>query len=65
MTFSALVREERLARAARLLRAPEFRALTVTEIALRVGFCDAAHFSRCFRQRYGRSPLQFRTGPLG
>jgi AraC-like DNA-binding protein len=33
---------------------------TVTEIALRWGFSDVAHFSRLFRSAYGIAPLKFR-----
>ena len=63
-TFSSFVRDERLAWAARMLGRPDFGELTVTQIGLRAGFCDAAHFSRSFRQRYGRSPLQYRRKDL-
>ena len=35
-------------------------ALTVTEIALRVGYGDSGYFSRVFHQETGRSPVNFR-----
>jgi iron complex transport system substrate-binding protein len=35
-------------------------ALTVTEIALRVGYSDSGYFSRVFHQETGRSPVNFR-----
>lgn len=31
----------------------------LAELALRLGFCDQAHFSRCFRQHTGRTPQQY------
>ena len=34
--------------------------MTVTEIALAVGFSDLAHFSRVFRKETGYSPLEYR-----
>jgi AraC-like DNA-binding protein len=34
--------------------------LTITEIALLVGFSDLAHFSRVFRKETGFSPLAYR-----
>jgi AraC family transcriptional regulator, positive regulator of tynA and feaB len=39
---------------------------TITEIAFRWGFNDAAHFSRVFKAQYGLSPRQLtRAGPIG
>ncbi|MGE5601904.1 MAG: ATP-binding protein [Nitrososphaerales archaeon] len=35
-------------------------ALTVTEVALRVGYSDSGYFSRVFHQETGRSPVNFR-----
>jgi AraC-like DNA-binding protein len=35
-------------------------ALTITEIASRVGFKDPSHFSRAFKALYGCSPAEFR-----
>ena len=34
---------------------------SITEIAFSWGFSDSAHFSRCFRQRFGMSPREFRA----
>lgn len=47
----------RMERAKNLLRGT---ALTITEIANRVGYNDGAYFSRVFHQETGRSPLAFR-----
>jgi transcriptional regulator GlxA family with amidase domain len=34
---------------------------TVTEVALRTGFCDCSHFVRQFHQEFGLAPGQFRA----
>ncbi len=52
---------ERLAACAQRLRAePEE---SVSAVAFRYGFNDAAHFSRAFRARYGHSPRAYRRLP--
>jgi signal transduction histidine kinase/CheY-like chemotaxis protein len=56
LSAAGLIRMMRLQRAAQLL---ERRAGTVSEIAYRVGFHDAEHFSRLFRQTYGLTPTQY------
>jgi AraC-like DNA-binding protein len=53
----------RLELARDMLAAPGSSGIPVAEIAVECGFPDPAHFSRAFRQAYGRSPLQFRRGP--
>lgn len=52
-----LIHDRRLVEAKRLLA---YTALPVGQIAYRLGFEDAAYFSRFFRQRAGSSPLAFR-----
>lgn len=37
------------------------KKLSITEIALRWGFGDSAHFSKIFKKVYGISPSQYRT----
>ncbi len=59
-SFSHYVRERRLQRTAADLASPGHAAQTVSEIAFRCGFNDAAHFSRMFRARFGLSPREFR-----
>ncbi len=54
LTATGLIREHRLALAGRLLRAQPSRA--VTDICHAVGFQDASHFTRVFRQRFGCTP---------
>lgn len=36
--------------------------LPLEEIAHRTGFCDAAHFSACFKKQTGSSPSRYRKG---
>jgi AraC-like DNA-binding protein len=41
------------------------KVLSVTDVALRLGYSDSAHFTRAFRRWTGRSPRQYlRDGPL-
>jgi len=56
--FSAYVREQRLERAAYLLRTTE---LSVKEIAVECGIPDQNYFARQFRRSHGTSPSAFRT----
>ncbi|MCB1397164.1 MAG: AraC family transcriptional regulator [Rhodobacteraceae bacterium] len=60
--FAAALTRERLAQAARLLRDPAQAHRPVADIALMVGFSDAAPFSRAFRAAYGRAPGAWRRG---
>lgn len=57
-TFPELIREARLAQAARLLMSGDE---TVRAIAGQVGFTDAGYFNRVFRRAFGTSPQAFRT----
>lgn len=41
-------------------RALIFTSSTVQDVAEELGFSDAAYFSRCFRQRTGRTPSHYR-----
>jgi AraC family transcriptional regulator len=52
--------ECRVLTAQQLLRAK--RELSLGEIAFRCGFADQSAFTRCFRQRTGLTPKQFRDG---
>ncbi|WP_051768249.1 helix-turn-helix domain-containing protein [Sphingobium sp. DC-2] len=54
------IRKERLERCRRDLTDPALSDLSVTQIAFRWGFNDAAHFSRAFRSAYGESPSEAR-----
>lgn len=59
-TVSDCILTRRLERAAALLRADN--TASISDIALAVGFNDLSHFCRRFRQRFGASARQFRSG---
>lgn len=59
-TPSAAILERRLERAAeRLVSDPQ---ATITQVAFDHGFNDSAYFTRCFRQKFGVSPRDWRMG---
>ena len=58
-TFSQKLTEARMAAASQFLKDT---ALSVTEIAERVGFSSIEHFSSAFRRFMGCSPRQYRQG---
>lgn len=55
---SAYIRRERLNRAATLLKDHADRS--ITSVAFDLGFSDSAFFSRCFRQQFDMTPLDWR-----
>ena len=57
-TYSELLEEQRRAKAMLLLRRPD---LGVEEIAVRLGYSDAANFTRAFRRWTGITPKAFRA----
>jgi AraC-like DNA-binding protein len=57
-SVAGLVRRERLGRCLEDLRRPN--GGSVTDIAFRWGFCDAAHFSRVFKREFGATPSEVR-----
>ena len=59
-TIGAFVARVRIERAATLLSARADRP--VTQIALDTGFASPSSFSRAFREAYGVSPTEWRTG---
>ncbi len=59
-SVAVLVRRERLARCLEDLQ--RSNGGSVTDIAFRWGFCDAAHFSRVFKREYGSTPSEVRQG---
>jgi AraC-like DNA-binding protein len=61
VTFTAFVRERRLARVHRLLRNPRHGARPIGVIAYEAGFTNQAYFNRAFRARYGASPSDVRA----
>jgi AraC family transcriptional regulator, positive regulator of tynA and feaB len=65
------IREQRLERCSADFVDRRFSGKSITEIAFSWGFSDSAHFSRCFKLRFGVSPREFRlrvasgaAGPL-
>jgi AraC-like DNA-binding protein len=57
-SVAGLVRSERLARCLEDLQ--RANGGSVTDIAFRWGFCDAAHFSRVFKRTFGSTPSDIR-----
>jgi transcriptional regulator GlxA family with amidase domain len=57
-SVAALVRRERLTRCMEDLQ--RLGGGSVTEIAFRWGFSDAAHFSRVFKREFGATPSEVR-----
>jgi signal transduction histidine kinase/ligand-binding sensor domain-containing protein/CheY-like chemotaxis protein/AraC-like DNA-binding protein len=51
------IREVRIKRAAQLLEVGEY---TVSQITYMVGMNDSRYFSKCFKQRYGKTPTEYR-----
>ena len=62
-SVAGLVRRERLARCREDLEQPT--GGSVTDIAFRWGFCDAAHFSRVFKRAFGVTPSEVRHAARG
>ena len=60
-SFSDYVREQRLARAFRLLTGADHANLLISAIAYEAGFGDVSNFNRAFRRRYGATPSQVRN----
>jgi AraC family transcriptional regulator, positive regulator of tynA and feaB len=61
-SVAGLVRSERLGRCLEDLQRPN--AGSVTDIAFRWGFCDAAHFSRVFKREFATTPSEIRRAAL-
>lgn len=61
-TVASHIRRRRLERVRRDLSDPGQQATTVTTIAFRHGFTDAATLSRQFRATFGTTPTAFRRG---
>jgi AraC family transcriptional activator of tynA and feaB len=61
-SVAALVRSERLARCMEDLQ--RANGGSVTDIAFRWGFCDAAHFSRVFKRAFSATPSEIRHAAL-
>lgn len=64
-TLNSHIWNSRLERVCSDLANPALRHLSITDIAFSWGFNSSAHFSRCFRDRYGVSPRAFRAMTAG
>jgi AraC-like DNA-binding protein/DNA-binding CsgD family transcriptional regulator len=63
-TVTQWIWRQRLAQAKARLADPTLRALTVTEIALRCGFCTPSHFASTFKAQNGITPTDYRSESL-
>ena len=54
----------RLERARDLITSIDMAHIDIREIAFKVGFKDASHFSRSFKEAFGKSPKQFRKDAI-
>jgi len=59
--FAAYLLRRRLERCAAWLRDPQWRNVSITQIAFRAGFNNATHFGHAFRVRYGMAPREWRA----
>lgn len=59
-TVARFIQEQRLNHIAQLLNNPHYQHNSITDLALRWGFNDSAHFSRVFKTHYGCSPRDWR-----
>ncbi|MDI6652148.1 helix-turn-helix domain-containing protein [Gluconobacter japonicus] len=62
--LSGWILNRRLERIYEDLKSLDFASMTISEIALKHGFRNAAHFSRRFRQKFGLSPREVRPKRL-
>ncbi len=61
LSASEFIKETRLKNAIRFL---EENQLTISEIAYEVGFSSPNYFGRCFRNKYGMSPTEYKDDGL-
>jgi AraC-like DNA-binding protein len=59
-TLGQYVFRRRMEESARRLKDPAHAARSVKEIAFDCGFTDASYFGRCFRNKFGMTPREFR-----
>jgi AraC-like DNA-binding protein len=59
-SFTHHVLDQRLQRAAALLRDPHWRLRKIADIAAEAGFTDLSYFNRAFRRRFGATPSDIR-----
>lgn len=61
LTAQKFITEERLSRCLRDLGNPQMSQHSITEIAFAWGFKSSSHFSRCFKEKFGVSPRDYRS----
>ena len=59
-SFTHHVLQQRLERAAALLRDPQLRHRKIADIAAEAGFTDLSYFNRAFRRYYSATPSDIR-----
>ena len=62
LRFSKVVLERRLDAAHALVTNTTRQTHSIASIAYQCGFKEPAHFSRLFKQRFGKSPREYRSG---
>jgi AraC family transcriptional activator of tynA and feaB len=55
------ITQRRLCRCAETLDDPQQSGRRIGEIAYAFGFANASHFGRCFKERYGLTPRDYRA----
>jgi signal transduction histidine kinase/ligand-binding sensor domain-containing protein/DNA-binding response OmpR family regulator len=55
------IKETRIKRAAQLLESGKYN---VSEVSFQIGMNDARYFSKCFKQKFGMTPSEFKTKNL-
>ena len=60
ITAAQLLINARMERASQLLRPSDGSRPSVSEVAYRCGYSDPHYFSRCFKQRFGVSPTEYK-----
>ena len=63
-TYSGLLLETRLNKAAQLLATPSQAIVSISDIAWAVGFVDQSHFARLFKSAFNTTPSQYRSTSL-
>lgn len=56
----SFIRNVRLGKAAELLKSSSAASMTVNEIAERTGFSSPSYFTKCFKEKYGMKPSEYR-----
>ncbi|WOF44753.1 helix-turn-helix domain-containing protein [Sphingopyxis indica] len=65
LTAEKYIIEQRLLRCLRDLGNPKMAQRSITEIAFAWGFKSSSHFSRCFKDKFGVSPRDYRRSVNG